>query len=94
LTVVATQRAETVGTVTLRADGPAGLAADECYREVTDRIRAAGRRVCELTRLAIEVDAAWRPTLGALIGLAYLVGRAIRYRRLGSEPAPRALLCT
>jgi hypothetical protein len=77
LTVVATQSAETVGTLTLRADGPAGLAADECYRDVTDRIRAAGRRMCELTRLAIEVDAAWRPTLGALIGLAYLVGRAV-----------------
>jgi hypothetical protein len=77
LTVVATRRAGTVGTLTLRADGPAGLAADEGYREVLDLARRAGRRLCELTRLAIDVDAAWRPTLGALIGLAYLAGRAL-----------------
>lgn len=77
ITVVATRDAGTVGTLTLRADGPAGLAADESYREALDLARQAGRRLCELTRLAIEADAAWRPTLGALIGLAYLAGRAV-----------------
>ena len=76
-TLVATQGATAVGTLTLRTDGPAGLAADEGYRQAVDAVRRAGRRVCELTRLAIEADAAWRPTLGALIGLAYLVGRAV-----------------
>jgi hypothetical protein len=77
VTVIATRHADTVGTLTLRADGPAGLAADEGYLEVLDLARRAGRHLCELTRLAIDVDAAWRPTLGALIGLAYLAGRAL-----------------
>jgi len=77
ITIVATRHAETVGTLSLRGDGPAGLAADEIYREIVDRVRARGRRVCELTRLAIGVDAAWRPTLGALIGLTYLAARAL-----------------
>ena len=76
-TLVATRGATAVGTVTLRVDGPAGLAADEGYRQAIDAIRRAGRQVCELTRLAIEADAPWQPTLGALIGLAYLVGRTV-----------------
>jgi hypothetical protein len=77
ITVVATRHTSTVGTLTLRADGPAGLAADEGYREALTLARKAGRRLCELTRLAIDADAAWRPTLGALIGLAYLAGRTL-----------------
>ena len=77
-TLIATQGARTVGTLTLRVDGPAGLAADECYREAINLVRHAGRRVCELTRLAIDTAANWRPTLGALIGLAYEVG-SVRY---------------
>lgn len=76
-TLVAKQDGSAVGTLTLRIDGAAGLAADESYGAVIAAARATGRRVCELTRLAIDVDAAWRPTLGALIGLAYLAGRAI-----------------
>jgi hypothetical protein len=77
ITVVATRDAGTVGTLTLRADGPSGLAADEGYREALNLARKAGRRLCELTRLAIESDASWRPTLVALIGLAYLAGRTV-----------------
>jgi hypothetical protein len=77
ITVLATRHAGTAGTLTLRADGPAGLAADEGYAEALDLARKAGRRLCELTRLAIDSDAAWRPTLGALIGLAYLAGRTL-----------------
>jgi hypothetical protein len=77
MTIVATRRADTVGTLSLRGDGAAGLAADEGYGEIVGRVRAAGRRVCELTRLAIDADAAWRPTLGALIALTYLAARAL-----------------
>jgi hypothetical protein len=77
ITVLATRDAGTAGTLTLRTDGPAGLAADEGYREALDLARKAGRRLCELTRLAIDVDAAWRPTLVSLVGLAYLAGRTL-----------------
>ena len=74
VTLIATEGARTMGTLTLRVDGPAGLAADESYREAIDAVRHAGRRVCEVTRLAIDAAADSRPTLGALIGLAYEVG--------------------
>jgi len=77
VTLIALQAAATVGTVTLRLDGPTGLAADEGYRATIDAARERGRRVCELTRLALDSAAEWRPTIGALIGLAYLVGRVL-----------------
>jgi hypothetical protein len=77
VTLIALQTGATMGTVTLQLDGPAGLAADAGYRATIDAVRARGRRVCELTRLAIDSAAEWRPTLGALLGLAYLVGRAL-----------------
>ena len=77
VTLIALQAAATMGTVTLRLDGPSGLAADEGYRATLDAARERGRRVCELTRLALDAAAEWRPTLGALIGLAYLVGRVL-----------------
>lgn len=77
VTLVALQTGATMGTVTLRVDGPDGLAADEGYRATIDAARERGRRVCELTRLAIDAAADWRATLGALFGLAYLVGRLL-----------------
>lgn len=77
VTLVALQTGATLGTVTLRLDGPAGLAADEGYGATIDAARARGRRVCELTRLAIDSAADWRTTLGALFGFAYLVGRVL-----------------
>lgn len=77
VTLVVLQTGATMGTVTLRLDGSAGLAADEGYGATIDAVRERGRRVCELTRLAIDSAADWRATLGALFGLAYLVGRVL-----------------
>jgi hypothetical protein len=77
VTLVALQTGATMGTVTLRLDGPAGLAADEVYRTAIDGVRERGRRVCELTRLAIDSAGEWRATFGALFGLAYMIGRVV-----------------
>ena len=74
-TLIATASCRVLGTLTVRADGPTGLAADESYRDVIDVVRRRGRAACELTRLAIDAAADWRPTLGALVGLAYTVSR-------------------
>ncbi len=67
-----------VGTLTLRLDGPHGLAADESYGEAIDTVRHAGGDVCELTRLALTRGADSRSVLSALFGLAYAVGRQLR----------------
>src|SRR5437016_2144547 len=52
ITFVALAGPATVGTLTLGLDGPKGLLAEETHDLVIYCVRAAGRRVCELTRLA------------------------------------------
>ncbi len=47
---------ETVGTVTVFPDSPLGLVADEIYLSELDALRALGRHVVEVGRLAIRDD--------------------------------------
>ena len=75
VTLIATGGDAIVGTVTLRLDGPNGLAADESYRDTVDAVRRTGREVCELTRLAVERRDDSRSILASLFGLAYVVAR-------------------
>jgi hypothetical protein len=75
ITLVAAEADEVIGTLTLRIDGPDGLAADESYAETIDAVRQSGGGVCELTRLAITSDADSRSVLSALFGTAYVMAR-------------------
>jgi hypothetical protein len=68
---------EVIGTVTLGLDGPLGLRAEETHGDVIHLARAAGRRVCELTRLAVEEQVDSKPVLASLFRLVYAAGRAI-----------------
>ena len=77
VTLIAMQDALATGTLALRPDGPSGLAADETFGDATDASRNRGRRICQASRLAIDAAADWRTTLGALVGLAYLVARVV-----------------
>jgi len=54
ITVLVFMEEKIVGTTTLGLDGPAGLMADSIYKEEIDVLRAEGRSVCELTKLAID----------------------------------------
>jgi len=78
VTLIAAQSDAIIGTLTLRFDGPLGLAADESYADTIDTVRHAGGDVCELTRLALTRGVDSRPVLSALFGLAYTVGRQLR----------------
>src|ERR1700687_3980906 len=66
-----------LGTLTLGLDGPHGLRAEASYGEVIDQFRAAGRRVCELTRLALAESADSKAVLASLFSLAHVVGRTM-----------------
>ena len=77
VTLITTQDTLVTGTVVLCPDGPSGLAADESFGDVMDASRNRGRRICQASRLAIDAAADWRTTLGALVGLAYLVARVV-----------------
>jgi len=76
-TLVARNGEATVGTLTLGFDGPKGLMIDEGYPEEIQRARLEGRRVCELTRLALAEQIDSKAVLSSLFGVAYALGRAL-----------------
>ena len=65
------------GTITLRLDGPEGLRAESTHPERLQYARADGRRLGELTRLAIADGVGSRQVLASLFGLVYAVGRMV-----------------
>ena len=71
ITFVAAKHGGAVGTLTLRVDGPLGLRAERTNGDVVKSVRVAGRRGCELTRLAVADGANSRAVLAALFNLAY-----------------------
>ena len=76
-TLVARDGEATVGTLTLGFDGPKGLMIDEGYPDEIRRARLEGRRVCELTRLALAQKIDSKVVLSSLFGVAYALGRAL-----------------
>jgi len=66
-----------IGTVTLGLDGPDGLLAERTHEGVIAQARLNGRRVCEVTRLAVAEDADSRTVLALLLSLAHLVARTV-----------------
>jgi hypothetical protein len=77
VTFFAANPAITLGTITLRLDGPEGLRAEATHREAMERARAEGCCIGELTRLAVAEDADSRVVLASLFGLVYAVGRMV-----------------
>ena len=77
ITFLAADSQSTLGTVTLRLDGPEGLHAEATHPEAVRRARADGRRIGELTRLALAEDVDSRHVLASMFGLIYTVGRVM-----------------
>ena len=78
LTVIAYDAGHLVGTVGVRFDSAKGLAADQLYRGELDQLRRGGARVCEFTRLAVDVRVGSKPVLAALFHTAYLLAYRVR----------------
>lgn len=89
ITFVATKGAQTIGTITLGLDGPAGLLAENTHAAAIRDIRASGCQVCELTRLALAERVDSRTVLAALFSLAYAVGTARGVTDVVIEVNPR-----
>lgn len=66
-----------VGTLTLGLDSENGLLADELYAEKISSFRAEDRKVCELSKLAIDPQFSSKELLASLFNLAYICGRII-----------------
>jgi len=90
LTFIAYDEGQIVGTVGVGIDSAKGLSADELYREDIDRLRAAGYRVCEFTRLAVDRTAATKRVLAGLFHTAYLyASKVCGYTHAVIEVNPR-----
>lgn len=63
-----------VGTVTVGYDSEEGLFADDLYKTEIDSLRAQGRCVGELGKLAIDEELGNKQVLGAIIHIAYIYG--------------------
>lgn len=78
ITLTASQNGSVSGTITLGIDTGNGLLADENYKQEVDQLRAEGRRVCELTKFAVEHIRDSKRVLAALFNVAYIYGRMLQ----------------
>lgn len=78
ITLTAYQNEAVVGTITLGVDSERGLLADENYKAEVDRLRAEGRRVCELAKFAVDQSRGSKRVLAALFHIAYIYGRVLQ----------------
>lgn len=63
------------GTVTLRSDSRQGLLADRLYRDKINEFRQKGRKVCELSRFAIDPQYSSKEMTASLFQIAYTCAR-------------------
>jgi len=68
---------ELVATVTASRDSAAGLLADSLYKEEMARLRGQSRVVCEVTRLAVDLDCHDPDLLDSLFLAVYQYVRAV-----------------
>ena len=71
ITLVADDQGETIGTMSVGFDGPAGLFVDRLFPEVED-LRRQGRSVCEFTKLAMDSVVKSKRVLASLFHVAYI----------------------
>lgn len=76
-TLTATQDDRVAATLTVGIDGPAGLRVDTTFPEEVAALRAAGRRLCEFTKLASSTNTDARTVLASLFHVAYIVAKGI-----------------
>lgn len=77
LTLTASEDNTVIGTVSVSIDSPAGLLADEVFRDEIDMIRNKGGKVCEFTKLAFDPDIRLKQVLASVFHVAFVYVRHI-----------------
>ncbi|GAB3248779.1 hypothetical protein GCM10027296_11770 [Chitinimonas naiadis] len=88
-TLQACSSESTLGTLTLNIDTGHGLQADDLYKREIDVLRSQGRKVCELTRLAVDNRSSSMELLASLFHLLHLFGRHMGMSDAVIEVNPR-----
>lgn len=90
ITLMAFQDDKVIGTLTLGLDTPKGLLVEELYKPEIDSLRQAGRKVCELTKLAVDQAHGSKHVLASLFHISYIYGRVMQgYTDVVIEVNPR-----
>ena len=93
ITLVAHQGDDIAGTVTLGLDSPTGIVVDELYRTEVDKLRAQGRKLAELTKLAVDEGVGSKIMLASLFHIAFIYAFHIhKYSDFVIEVNPRHAL--
>ena len=69
-----------IATATLGLDSDTGLLADELYKDEADALRRQGRRLCEMTKLAVEHVVRSKRVLASLFHIALIYARYLHGR--------------
>jgi hypothetical protein len=67
-----------MATITVGVDSPFGLGVEALYPDEVKALRAAGLRLCEFTRLAVEHMVHSKAVLAAIFHIAYIYAHRIR----------------
>ena len=78
VTFSATQRGETIGTITVGFDGPGQMSSDVVFGPELKGLRDTGRRLCEFTKLATDPLSCSKQVLAALFHVAYTLAFRLR----------------
>ncbi|NWG38484.1 MAG: hypothetical protein HXY27_00750 [Hydrogenophilaceae bacterium] len=74
ITILSYLQNRVVGTVTVGYDSEEGMLADELYKPEIDHLRQQGKRVGELSKLAVDENIGSKQLLASLIHIAYIYG--------------------
>ncbi len=93
ITLAVYQEDKVVGTMSLGMDSPQGMVVDQLYKQEADQLRAEGRKLCDITRLAVDHDIKSKSVLAALFHMAFIYGHNIHHATdLLVEVNPRHVL--
>jgi hypothetical protein len=77
MTFEASSSEQLCGTLTLGIDSKQALLADALYREELNTLRANDRRLCEISRLAVDPEYGSKAVLASLFHIAYIFARFV-----------------
>lgn len=79
ITLTASDKDEVVGTITLNIDSSVGILADDIFKEDIDQYRQMGKKLCELSKLAVDPDIRSKAVLAALFHIAFIYARRLHH---------------
>jgi hypothetical protein len=79
VTLLAYEKDQIVGTITVGFDSPEGLTVDDMYKAEVDQLRKEGRKVAEVTKLAVDERIRSKSVLAGLFHIGYIYSRYIHH---------------